>query len=582
MTIKKNIVASILFILTFQIVWSQKKDDNIGTEIVNVVKNYTPTIYDAFKVKDIPTLEDDENTKKEAIQYSIFSFPVASTFNPTKGTVSELEKDKKEKLFSNFANLGIGNYGTINGALFVSQNISKTDYIAGMLQHFSAFGNVKNTDLKSTFATNALDLTYGSQDKNLTWNTDLGFEHQTYNWYGIPTNYSQILYPTDLNIIDPKQSYKNIYLGENATFKGTILKEISTKFNHFWDGYGSSENRFYAKPSFDFSILDQTIKSKALIDYVGGSFEKDYFNSSLISMKYSFVNLGFNPNYTFSKNDSSVNLGLSFYLSADNQNSKNKFFIYPKISANYKVVGDFMIAFAGTDGGLKQNTYQDFIAQNYFVSPTLGVAPTDKKYELYFGLKGKLASYMSYTVKGSYLNENNKALFKSNDYSSLNSNLSGYAFGNSMNVVYDDLKTINFYGELKADFSKTVTFGINGNFSSYKTDVQEKAWNLPGIKIASTLDFNISSKWTAGSSLFFVGTRNDQQFYTTISSATPDFNATLDSYFDLNGYVNYKYSNRWSAFLKANNITNQQYQKWKNYPVQGFQILVGTNYKFDF
>ena len=29
---------------------AQKKDENIGTEVVNVVKPYTPTISDAFKV----------------------------------------------------------------------------------------------------------------------------------------------------------------------------------------------------------------------------------------------------------------------------------------------------------------------------------------------------------------------------------------------------------------------------------------------------------------------------------------------------------------------------------------------------
>ncbi|MFN8325804.1 MAG: hypothetical protein U0T80_08635 [Flavobacteriaceae bacterium] len=35
----------------FYQVSAQKKDDNIGTEVVNVVKPYSPTISDAFKVK---------------------------------------------------------------------------------------------------------------------------------------------------------------------------------------------------------------------------------------------------------------------------------------------------------------------------------------------------------------------------------------------------------------------------------------------------------------------------------------------------------------------------------------------------
>jgi outer membrane receptor protein involved in Fe transport len=50
----------------------------------------------------------------------------------------------------------------------------------------------------------------------------------------------------------------------------------------------------------------------------------------------------------------------------------------------------------------------------------------------------------------------------------------------------------------------------------------------------------------------------------------------------LNAHVGYKHSERLTAFLKANNILNQSYQKWMNYPVQGFQVVLGANYKFDF
>ncbi len=55
-----------------QLALAQKKDDNIGTEVVNVVKPYSPSISDAFKVKETPTLDDEETARKENIQYNIF------------------------------------------------------------------------------------------------------------------------------------------------------------------------------------------------------------------------------------------------------------------------------------------------------------------------------------------------------------------------------------------------------------------------------------------------------------------------------------------------------------------------------
>jgi outer membrane receptor protein involved in Fe transport len=198
------------------------------------------------------------------------------------------------------------------------------------------------------------------------------------------------------------------------------------------------------------------------------------------------------------------------------------------------------------------------------------------------GFKGKLANSVSYNIRGSYLNEENKALFKSNGYDESSANLEGYAYGNSFDVVYDNVKTISFFGELKAEFSKNVSFGVNGTFSSYSMDVQKEAWNLPAIKLGANLDVDITPKWYSGMSLFFVGQREDQFIRSSILIDYPIDNVTLKSYFDLNAHVGYKYSKRMTFFLKGNNLANQNYQRWLNYPVQGIQVLAGASYKFDF
>ena len=90
---------------------------------------------------------------------------------------------------------------------------------------------------------------------------------------------------------------------------------------------------------------------------------------------------------------------------------------------------------------------------------------------------------MSYNIIGSYENERNKGLFLSNVF---NENIvfqEEYLYGNSFGVVYDDVNTVQFFGEIKGDFSDSVSFGINGTFSSYATDFQLEAWNLPAIKL---------------------------------------------------------------------------------------------------
>jgi hypothetical protein len=41
-----------------------KKEENIGSEVVNVVKPYTAAISDAFKVPETPVLDDEGMQKR--------------------------------------------------------------------------------------------------------------------------------------------------------------------------------------------------------------------------------------------------------------------------------------------------------------------------------------------------------------------------------------------------------------------------------------------------------------------------------------------------------------------------------------
>jgi hypothetical protein len=572
----------VLFFFVFQFSFAQKKEQ-IGTETVNVVKPYTPKISDAFKVKEIPELDEEGNAKKETIKYTIFSFPVASTFTPSKGKAEGVEKEKQAHLFKNYATFGVGNYGTFIGELFVNHDINNTDYVGGMFRHHSSEGGIQNVALEDGFYDTSLDLMYGSNQKDVSWNLDLGYQNQIYNWYGLPENFGSTLTPQDrvtlINGINPQQTYGTISLGGNVAFNESILNKASLKYNHFSDASGSSENRFYAKPTVEFDVMESAVKTNIIVDYVGGSFKKNYSNTNTERVKYGFTNFGIAPSFVMQEDDWTLNIGAGLFYSLDNVNSNNKFLVYPQFNASYKVVGDLMIFYAGAEGNLEQNSYMDFVNENPFLSPTLNIAPTDKQYDVFAGLKGKLTNNVSYNVKASYANERNKALFRSNDYNE-NATNDDYAFGNSLQVVYDDMKTLSFYGELKADFSEDVTFGINGTFSSFTNDFQQEAWNLPTIKLNSNLDFNITEKWFAGTNVFYVGERKDFQMNTAFSAnAAP---VTLKSYFDVNANVGYKYSDRLTAFVRANNITNNAYQKWFNYPVQGFQVILGVNYKFDF
>jgi len=160
-----------------------------------------------------------------------------------------------------------------------------------------------------------------------------------------------------------------------------------------------------------------------------------------------------------------------------------------------------------------------------------------------------------------------------------------YSFGNSYEVFYDDVKTFGVFGELNIDVNRNFTLGINAEYYSYNTETDNPAWNLPDLTGSFFMDYQIGEQWYMGANLFYVGQRED--FSSTAVPNTPpnEFAAVLielDSYFDANAHLGYRLNKQLSIFVKAANIANNNYQRWSNYQVQGFQLLGGATYKFDF
>ena len=575
----------IFLLLLSQFSFAQDKKDDIGTEVVNVVKPYTPTISDAFKVKEVPVNTNDENPKKESVNYSILPFPVASTFAPSKGNAQGVEKGKQERLFKNYATLGIGNYGSLNAELYVNEDLNNSEYVGGMFRHNSSQGEIKDVLLDNFYYDTKIDLLYGSNKEEMAWDIKLGYQNQIYNWYGLPADFgSTLALPESMDLvygIKPQQSYNTFTAGGSMAFEDGILNDVTLDFTHFTDAFSSVENRFLLAPTFKFDVMDEAIKTKIFVDYVDGSFKKDYSGTNTADIQYGFTNFGIVPSFVMKRDDWTIDIGAGLVYSMGKDNTSNKFYVYPSVKASYNVVSDLMIFYANAIGNLQQNNYKDFVDGNPYVSPTLNIKPTNELYDIQAGLKGKLASTVSYDVRASYIFDENKALFRSNDYTENNTN-ANYGFGNSFQVVYDDLTTMRFYGEIKADLAKGITVEADVTINSYTKKSEQEAWNLPEFQFNSKADFMITEKWFAGVNLFYTGERKDKQLNTDIVNVTAPGPITLDSYFDLNANIRYKHNDRFTAFLKANNILNNDYQKWLNYQVQGFQVMVGGNYKFDF
>ena len=566
-----------LMLLSSVTTLAQDKDD-LGTEVVNVVKPYTPTISDAFKVKETPLLNDSISKRKKKVSYNIFSVPVASTFTPLKGKAAKVEKTKPIRLFDNYATLGFGNYTNILAELYSNFEISRTDNVGVFFKHNSSQGGIDGVLVDDKFYDTSLDATYTSKQRDASYRLDAGVEHQIYNWYGLNDNF-QMFSEEQLATIDTKQQYLSGYIAGSISIEDSYFEKASANIRYLSDYYGSSEFNISVKPEFSFPISDFAIKVDLDLDYLSGSFDRSYFSS--VGLKYGFFNAGVTPSIGYIKDDLTLRIGAAIYLGMDTEKSNSDFFIYPSVSASYRLVDELLIAYGGVEGGLDQNTYYGFKEINPFVSPTLMIAPTDQVYEGFAGLKGKLSNSVGYNVRAAYENEGNKALFQLNDYRGFQTSAKGYEQSNSFNIVYDDVKTFSIFGELNVAVSNTFSLGVNGTFNNYNTAQQLEAWNLPNIEASLFSNFNITKEFYGGVTVFYVGERKDLFVIKTASTTFTTMQITLDGYVDANVHLGYRLDDQLSFFVKGSNLLGDNYEKWANYQVQGIQVLAGATYKFD-
>ncbi len=571
----KNLALPLL-LLIFNFSLAQEKE-NIGTEVVNIVKPYSPTISDAFKVKETPILNDSTNTEKKKVKYSIFSVPVASTFTPSKGKATSLEKAKPIKLYDNYASLGFGNYGNVLAEMYSNFEISRTDNFGLFLKHNSSQGGIDGIRLDDKFYDTKLEGNYSSRQKDLTYQINAGVEHQLYNWYGLSPLYDNA---TDelISSIDAKHSYFSGFAGGSLSMEDSNFKSIKANLRYLGDSFSSSEFNISILPEFSFPIQDYTMNVDLDIDYLNGKFDKDYLGISEI--KYSFLNAGVSPSFDYVTDDLSVSVGIAGYISLDSEKSDTNFYIYPKINASYRLLEELVIVYGGVDGGLTQNSYYNLKEENPYVSPTLYLMPTSLQYNGFGGIKGKLTNTLAYNLRASYGKENDKSLFIMNPSKGMGMDLEGYEYGNSFTVVYDDISTLSVFGELNLELSENFSLGINGTFNSFDTLNQEEAWNLPTIEASLFSNFNITKKIYVGVSLFYVGERKDL-FYNPLFTTFAASVVTLEGYIDANVHLGYRFNDQLSFFIKGSNLFGDDYQKWANYPVQGIQVLGGASYKFD-
>ncbi len=548
----KRLLVNVQFLLlVFASSLSAFGQQTLEREVV-VVRPYQPTVGDATKISELPEIKDTVEAPPD-IDYSIYPMPLDIDFELEPITAARLEHDPLPELRNSHIKLGFGTYTTPYAELNINTGRNEK-YSAGIyLKHRSSHGNIEledGQDAISGYGDNELLLHGKRMLGNSNLRAEAGITSNEFHYYGYNTSVDTTFQENDI-----RQNFLRAHasLGfESAKNDSTsLLYDISLDYDHFQDRSKNSEHAASAGAEFQQYISGQV---------VGLDMNVDYFNNTRVADTSNTV-LRASPWVT--KADEEWEVSAGFHVYYDYYGETGKTYFYPKANLEFSLVKDYVVPYVGVDGKLDINNYSSVADENFFIVPGLEVENTSNTINLFAGLKGNFTRNISFNASAAYRVYDNMHFF-------INDSLS--RVGNQFMVVYDDIEKFHYSGELKANLGNNLDIMFKGDIYSYEMQAEEHPWHKPETEFSVHAKYNLQDKIIMEADVFHVGERKARGFG---PDAEP---VVLEGVTDFNLGVEYRLTDVFSAYLRANNITAARYHKWHHYPTQRFSIMGGFTY----
>jgi hypothetical protein len=532
-------------------------------EEVTIIAPYIPSIGDAVKIpfrpeinpapEEVPDFSYDYVTKKVETKMEL------DPIEPMKYSV-----DKKEQFYRNYAKVGFGNY-TTPYLDFMASSLQSENYLIGArVRHHSSQGKIKGYP-PSAFSHNLVAL-YGRYfSKTHTLSADLGYNRDVVHHYGfMPDSFPDDTYTKD----DLKQRFQHLYgtIGVSSNYKENdkLNHSFIFDFHYFTDLYETRE----AQVAFDIG-LDKAFEG------IG----RDYNHSFALDMGLDYVSyqdtitssnplyFQIRPVYRFSFAQYRFEAGLDINMASENTPEESTFGIdvFPILKAEVIIVEEKVKAYAEISGNRTINTYRSLTGMNPFMISTPVVKYTDEQIKIGGGITGN-AGGMNFLAEASYSHIKDMPLFVTD---------TSVLFHNQFDVVYDNIDLLKVKASLGYVKINELSARLLATYYHYIPKEETKAWHMPNFEIGLEASYTFLEKYTVRGSALALGSKYAQTYESGEEKAQK-----IKGAFDLGFGCEYQVNRMLAVFVDGNNLLNQHYQRWYEYPVQGILVMAGVKLSF--
>jgi hypothetical protein len=532
-------------IFVFGISYSQ---DTTKKKSVDITSSFKPVLKEAAKINfnATPPLAD---TSKPKLKYDIPNQNLLLAYQPGSLKPLALDIDSGGRFDnSSYVKAGFGSLRTPYIQAGISLGDGKTAGLNIYAKHVASegkrdFQKFSNTDIKLSG--------FFKSGNNQEWNAGLGMKQdKTYKYGYEPESLS---FPTDslkqnFQTISGRVGFRNI---NKTAFGLTYSPEV--KIDVFSDNLKNSESNtvvnlplqktvgkvFAVNLGVTFDLTRLSPKSKSAVN------NTMYYISPSVLFKTPKVNaqVGIRPSW-------------------DN----GKFRMFPNALVDISTEDERFTLQAGWTGYVRKTIYQYLASQNPWLYLPISFKNTWVE-ERFMGFKGSLGNHFIYSAKAAFNKLTNQPLF-------INDTVAAGA-GKSFIVVNEPrINVLNIGGQLgytiEEKFSLMTSWSIN-QYSGLKEN--KRAWGLIPIELDAAMRLQIIKDLWLKTDLFaWTGPA-----YKRYDGSA----ANLKGAIDLNAGLEFKITKNLDIWAQFNNITNKTYQRWKQYPVYGFNFVGGIVFSFD-
>lgn len=247
--------------------------------------------------------------------------------------------------------------------------------------------------------------------------------------------------------------------------------------------------------------------------------------------------------------------------------SDKQFHLLPNIMADVVTNDKNFTLQLGWIGYYDKGSYQRYASINPWIAEPTTLMNT-RSQEFYVGIKGSLLDHFTYSAKASGIQYRDMALF-------VNDSLDGKTF---KTVYAPSLQAFKMHGEIAWTHGEDISWVNSVTLSHYShIEGQLAPWGLVPMELSSSLRWQLFKDFFLKGELYGYG---GAPYESKVSSTTYK-NVTGQSGVDVNAGVEFKVARQVNLWLQMNNLFNDKYQRWHQYPVYGFNILGGIVFSFD-